>query len=369
MEELSYAQRAALRHVGAQATGEGPRARAALSRLLRETGASQASLNDARERLQAHARVVLHFHPDRLNATGRSVADHLLHDGLYRNQFETGLSNGSLSAFKGGDRDLWEAKLFGGAYQAHDVAAAERPKYGALDFLRYADGPAPRFGSCYLVLKPSIADRCTFTLGDSHQPTGHVAIRGAMDGVMLGLLTTVASGQWDLGIPHLTVPDLLDRLSHGLGPTLPDPAEQAVGRLLDHYIEAQIHGPVDLRSDVEMLVADPAFQGTPTGKSLHAACSRHGIALRWHPGFVLPVKSVSSSFRGPAMPLLAQRIAEQGLIDAAIIGIAAASLHRQPERWHDWGTYGETLQQLKQLWHVLVHQGMPAARQQHETRR
>jgi hypothetical protein len=190
-----------------------------------------------------------------------------------------------------------------------------------------------------------------------------------MDGVVLGLLTMVASGQWDFGIPRLTVPDLLDRLSHGLGPTLPDPAERAVGRLLDHYIEAQIHGPVDLRSDAEMLVADPAFQGTPTGESLQAACSRHGIALRWHPGFVLPVNSVSSTFRGPAMPLLAARIAEKGLIDAAIIGKAAASLRRQPERWRDWGTYDETLQHLKQLWHVLVHQGMPAPKAQRETRR
>ena len=48
------------------------------------------------------------------------------------------------------------ADLFGGAYQAPGVADVERPKYGALDFLRYGDGASPPVGSCYLVLTQEV---------------------------------------------------------------------------------------------------------------------------------------------------------------------------------------------------------------------
>ena len=61
------------------------------------------------------------------------------------------------------------------------------------------------------------------------------------------------------------------------------------------------------------------------------------------------------------MPRLAQRIAgSDGTLDAALIGIAEASLHEQPDTWRDWGSQTEALQHLKQLWHVLVHHGEPA---------
>ena len=62
------------------------------------------------------------------------------------------------------------------------------------------------------------------------------------------------------------------------------------------------------------------------------------------------------------MPLLAQRIAGDGMLDAAVIGAAESTLYLQPERWRDWGSRDETLQHLKQLWHVVVHYGSPVRR-------
>jgi hypothetical protein len=77
--------------------------------------------------------------------------------------------------------------------------------------------------------------------------------------------------------------------------------------------------------------------------------------------FGWPVRDVPDDFRGPEMPRLAQRIAgSDGTLDAAVIGIAEASLHKQPDEWRDWGKHAEVLQHLKQLWHVLVHYGLPA---------
>jgi hypothetical protein len=163
-----------------------------------------------------------------------------------------------------------------------------------------------------------------------------------------------------LGVPNLTVGRLLDVLKE-----LPQPRRNSgdgdAGRALDTQIEAQVHGPIDLHEDVELLVADPAFAATTSGTILRELSMRYEIPLRWHCGFRLPVREVPDDFRGPAMPRLAQRIAgNDGTLDVAVIGSAEASLNEQPDAWRDWGSHAEALQHLKQLWHVLVHYGSPA---------
>jgi hypothetical protein len=61
------------------------------------------------------------------------------------------------------------------------------------------------------------------------------------------------------------------------------------------------------------------------------------------------------------MPRLARLIAgNDGALDAAVIGRAATSLHEEPDAWREYDSPGEALQHLKQLWHVLVHYGLPA---------
>ena len=163
-----------------------------------------------------------------------------------------------------------------------------------------------------------------------------------------------------LGIPNLTVARLLDTL-YELTDSRRNPADEKAGRVLDSQIEAQVHGPIDLHRDVELLVADPAFAATATGTTLEELAKRHAIRLRWHGGFRLHVENVPNDFRGPAMARLAERIADRnGMLDAAVIGTAEASLHERPEAWRDWGSHEEGLQHLKQLWHVLVHFGLPA---------
>jgi hypothetical protein len=325
------------------------------------------------ECVRVHARVVVHFHPDRFSNKFTTVAEALLAEGVYRNQFETGLSSGGLSAFSGGARDTWENTLFGGAYHTEGVKDSERPKYGALELVRYPDGPIPRFGSCYFLLRPGVSMRTSFTFAGSEDPraTERLGLIDRMHGVMCGLLTEIeeggmASPPWPpfraptLGVPNLTVSRLLKMLNELQRPRT-DPGDGKAGRVLDTQIEAQVHGPIDLHRDVELLVADPAFAATATGTMLRELGVRYEIPLQWHCGFQLPVREVPDNFRGPAMPRLAQRIAgSDGTLDAAVIGIAEASLHEQPDAWRDWGSHAEALQHLKQLWHVLVHHGVPA---------
>src|SRR6187551_3124827 len=72
-------------------------------------------------------RVTLNFHPDRLHH-GLPILQAMARDGGYRNQFETGTSNGGLTAHPGGDRWRWESRMFGRAYD--DAPPSDRPKYG-----------------------------------------------------------------------------------------------------------------------------------------------------------------------------------------------------------------------------------------------
>ena len=176
----------------------------------------------------------------------------------------------------------------------------------------------------------------------------------------------MAAPQWPpfraptLGVPSLTVARLLDFVGLLAQPRR-DAAELETGRVLDTQIEAQVHGPVDLRQDVRLLVADPAFAGTDTGTTLRAISQRYGFPLRWHHGFRLRVEEVPGDFRGPAMPSLARRIARaDGILDAAVIGSAETAFKPDPEICRDWGSRADVLQHLKQLWHVLVHFGRPA---------
>lgn len=165
--------------------------------------------------------MTLHFHPDRL-AAGVPVLQLMAQDGVYRSQFETGTTNGGLSAHSGGDRWRWESRIFAAAYD--NGPPAERPKYGSLNFRRLVRG-SPRFGSAYLRLAAHTLARTTFCYPDSVFEPEHF-------GVASRLSTLVALAEVD-----------------GRDP-------------LDDYIEAHVHGTIDLTRDAEALVLDPCYRGT-----------------------------------------------------------------------------------------------------------
>jgi hypothetical protein len=361
--EVSGVQDRALAHVRLRAERGRESARARIEQVLAHAGQPATLAQSLAERLQATSRVTLNFHPDRPLSDGRTVAERLLVEGRYRSQFETRISNGSRTAFRGGDRDRWEEVLFGGAYQEARARAEDRPKYGGLNLLRYADGACPRFGSCYFTLRRHMTASCTLTWGDSHEAPEHFGTMEVFEPWLARLLESAHANGVVLGRSGMDVTSLLAFLSES--PDNAGLASGAVGRALDTYVEAQVHASIDLSADVEAMVVDPAFVGTPTGEHLCAISARYGIGLRYHPGFVLATNRVPADFRGPRMVPLAARMNERfarvsGELDAFVVGRAAESLHRDPETWRDWGTLDETLQHIKQMWHVLVAYGRPA---------
>jgi hypothetical protein len=309
---------AALAHARARALRDRAHHRERIARLI-DPGIAVRAVRGA-------AVVTLNFHPDRLLADGRTVAEGLLEDGAYRNQFETGISNGAL----GGPRPGWEAAMFAGAYAA---APQEGPKYGGLNLMRHFNGACAGFGSCHLRLRPAALERTTFIFGDSVAEPADIAVIDALEPVVAPLVERIAATGIALGRTCT-----LEQFVRGeIAP--------AMNHDLYDYIEAHVHGPLVL-TDVEALVIDPAFAGTPTGDALAAAAKRYGFALEAHAGCALAVESIPDEFPGEYVwqefcsggraRAIAERIAPDGVLDATKIPAV------------------EDLQARKYLWRMLV---------------
>ncbi|MFF4014538.1 DUF3626 domain-containing protein [Streptomyces sp. NPDC001843] len=248
-------------------------------------------------------RITLNFHPDRVSG-GLPLLRALARDGAYHSQFVTGTSNGGLTAHAGGDRWRWESRIFGGAYD--DAPARERPVYGALDFRRQVVGAAPRFGSsCFRLTSPVLA-RATFCYPDSAAEPADFGVAAGMSLIAL--------------------------------------AEADEQDALNDYIEAHVHGGVLLDRDVEALVLDASYRGTP----VEAAARLLPCPLEWHPGYRLTVPELRrrADYRGPQYAALGAAIAEDGLLTPRVIGDAAR-------------TGQHLLQDLKMVWHTLARFGAP----------
>jgi hypothetical protein len=252
--------------------------------------------------LAADLHVTVHFHPDRL-VGDVPLLRHLVSDGVYRSQFETGTSNGGLTAHPGGDRRRWEHRMFGGAYD--DGPASARPKYGSLDYRRRPAGGSVRFGSSHLRLEREVLWRTTFCYPDSFGEPTDFGTAGHMPLVSL--------------------------------------AEATEADELDDHIEAHVHGPLRLDTDVAALVLDPAFRGT----DVEAAAAELPFPTSWHHGFRLPVAVLAehADYRGEDVVRAGKAIAEDGWLDARVIGDAVRGGRHDP-------------QTLKRVWHCTARFGL-----------
>lgn len=273
------------------------------------------------DRLDPSLRVTLNFHPDRL-VTGRGILEAMAADGVYRSQFETGTSNGGLTAHPGGDRWRWESRLFAGAYD--DADASLRPKYGALNRHRHPVGGAPRFGSAHLRLAAHTLTRTTFCFPDSFLEPQHfgvaercrlIELADGVDGVDIG-----AEGGDGEEVTRSTDP-------------------------LDDYVEAHVHGVLHLATDVEAIVLDPCYRETGVARQAELT----GIPVEWHDGYVLALDELRAhpEYRGPEFVALGEQLARDGVVTPLIIGDAARSGHHRE-------------QDLKRVWHYVARFGLTA---------
>ncbi|KID31494.1 Protein of unknown function (DUF3626) [Prauserella sp. Am3] len=242
--------------------------------------------------------VTLQFHPDWPH-DGRKVIASLAEDGVYRSQFATGISNGGLTAFPGGDRWRWESRLFDGRYD--HGPASDRPVYGAWNRGGDPYGGAIRFGSSYLRLRPEVLARATFCFPDSvWEPT-------------------------EIG-------------DAGVLPALCRMADDAGFDDLDSAVEAHVHGPVRLGADVEAIVLDPCFAAT----NVEEAAADTGCRVEFHPGFRATPDELDENYRGAHIVALARTLGPE--LTPAVVGVAARE-----------GAHPR--QRVKQVWHCLARFG------------
>ncbi len=326
----------------------------AASARLAAHGIDASSAERLAENVKANSRITLNFHPDRRDAQGRTVATGLLVDGRYRSQFETGISNGMRFAAPGGDRSHWESALFDGVYDDERLA---RPIYGALDLFGDPYGGAPRFGSCFVVLEPHCLDRVTLCVGDSHVGPTDVGSSRAMLSVIAGMVDQCATG--DGFGRRLSTDGLLGSLAAGVA------GAHRSARELDRYIEAQVHGTVELERDVLAIVLDPSFRRTAVERAIASAAERFGFAVEWNEGSEVAPEAIPPSFRGAEMLPLARRTArDDGLVDAAAIGRALAELRfTAPSVTGD--PESSPQQRYKKLWHCCLAFGRPSSADPH----
>jgi hypothetical protein len=154
----------------------------------------------------------------------------ILKDGYYRNQFETGKSNGALSRT---DRIAWEKNLFKGIYDKS--TDTEKVKYGCLNLLSQKTGVlrAYRYGNSYFVLKDHVKPRTTFVVGDSSTQQMHLATF-KYSSIILNLVDDALLKQ----IIYVS-----NKINEKIKPLYPY-----------NYIEAQIHGPLNIFTDIEKIV-------------------------------------------------------------------------------------------------------------------
>lgn len=253
------------------------------------------------DQVDRNHRVTLHFHPDLPSERGLTLAS-IARQGTYVTQFETRTSNGGLTAHHGGDRWLWESRIFGGAYDEREPS--ERPKYGSLNFSADPYGASPRFGSSYFRLAEHTLDRTTFCFPDSVFEPDLFGTAEAMS-----LVGAARAAEFD------------------------DP--------LDHYIEAHVHGVVDIGTDVEALVLDPSYRGTRIEEIAHSLT----CPVLWHDGYAVDVEEIAEhpEYRGATVVDLAREIARGRRLTPAVLGLArSASFDPQDVKrvWHYIARFG-----------------------------
>lgn len=112
--------------------------------------------------------------------------------------------------------------------------------------------------------------------------------------------------------------------------------------LLDDYIEAHIHGEISLKNDIECVVLDPIYRGTEIEFQANAL----DVPVKWHQGFSLSIEAMQQypNYRGQQFIELAKKFAENGKVNAKIVGEAVTKL-------------GYDEQDIKKVWHYLARFG------------
>lgn len=211
--------------------------------------------DDVYDKRYAHMEDQMRNAPVTINLPAKRLGE-LNQAGRFRNVFETGHSKGSGSddPEEGGYNDTRRNAETDHFSIPIEAGPEERPIYGAVNthWIRptHHTGGARGYGDAYVVLKPHVKDRTTFTLGD----TFHEQSEGT-------------------AVPAEHLPKLFTNTE----------IRRSGGSYNAHqpYIEAQVHGGVSLPEDVESLHLTPIANPGHIPAAIELG-KRHGIPVYHH---------------------------------------------------------------------------------------
>lgn len=197
------------------------------SKLL-ERGYDMKEINNIFDYIINRAQLVSHF-------SATNILKNLAEETYIKNAYESKSKGDSYLK----TRTIWENNLFNNLYETADHA--DKPKYASINLTNNPKGvdSLRRYGSSYIVYKNIIKHRTTFIFGDTcvmdlHIATfkyfAHILNYYANDPNMITLIYDIIK----------IANNIIKYSSHSISP----------------YIDAQIHGPVNIDEDIESINID-----------------------------------------------------------------------------------------------------------------
>jgi len=225
---------------------------AGLMRAFKDLSITEEDIKKISEKLSATSKI----HINVPVAAGGQLHTDLLKHGRLKNQFELGdraTSGGTLGAYKGSDRDIWERTITNGALHSSveylnaaeramiTSIGKERPLYGYVQDAAH-DRINGRYGDVTIVLKSGVNKRSTMTWGNSSMLSerslskGDLFLENENYKPVRTFLSNVKRGDTSLKT------EMARKTLKGFSP--PD------------YIESQVYGGVKLGRDVEAIIVN-----------------------------------------------------------------------------------------------------------------
>ena len=234
-----------------------------LLRRVHRLGFEENHLTRALRYIRDEAPIIIHINLDQGNRLRM-----LSIDTHYRNQFETGTSNGTLDH---STRQGWESRLFGKFYD--DVEGFQRPKYGCLNVVRDPKGitSASQYGDSYFVLK-GVRLRCSFADQDS-----------SSDNCELACCEWYAHVFNQFGKRELQA---ILQVANGKLPFKPSSC-------IATYKEIQVHGEISLRDNIDYIVVAARHKKHPQVlQHIATFCSTHDVEYHFTDELQATLKSL-----------------------------------------------------------------------------
>ena len=240
---------------------------------VQSLGFSGEDLDKALHFVDQEAPVTINF-PPVINHGGKSesIFAALTEDGHYQSLWERGSRPRHPKAPKRSKSDFLfkESNTFVGQYNR--ATPEERPHYGALNFLNAPEGGAAVYGPGVLILKGAVKERTSYQPRDSRfTDMKTVGFSKFMAGCLLSKqdddlrqLLEVATGRKASG-------------TYG-----PDNHPQAFRG--SNYIEAHIHGEVELSKDLAGVALHRRYRGTATEADARKMADKYQVPLSWYGG-------------------------------------------------------------------------------------